>query len=613
MHATVPEPLARRDQPYAPRPAGRLARTFAIVSAMLCSAPLTAQPYVRGDITGDEIVNITDLNNLLDYYFGGFGPFTADNIDAFDVTADGARSVSDYFLLSRHLFLTGEPIPAPFPTPGEPPTPAPPAESRFVRFQIEDAAGAPGATLTVPVFMTYLQREAVPPKISSYTVGFRFDPSYLTLQSISLPSSVAALSPQIAAPLVGADEGRVAVLFDAIDLDVGFDPGDNIAIAILTFMVNTPPAGAPLETGIKIVDDAFSSFSGADRSLFTEAVMNARMVRPVKIHSKVTIDPGTSFIRGDTDGDGAIVPATDTVHLLSFLNGSAALGSRIGADANDDGLLTYADALTITGAYFLGYPFPPAPHPTAGFAPMKTLPARSGFDSLTIDDGEFEDGVTGTVTVKMTNSTAADGVTVHLAYDPSRLSIVNVAPAPGLPPLRSGSPTIFVDAARERIFFSADFVSSLPPSTNVPVLQIDADPLTFDEEYTHFCFWDAMDPPFTHNEIMRLQSTGGSIRPTLQSGKFAVNKRFSRADCNQDGSDDISDAVRMLQCGFFGRICTCLDACDANDDGALDISDPLWLLNFLFLGLPPPPAPFRFCALDPTPDLIPFCSDSSCP
>jgi hypothetical protein len=67
---------------------------------------------------------------------------------------------------------------------------------------------------------------------------------------------------------------------------------------------------------------------------------------------------------------------------------------------------------------------------------------------------------------------------------------------------------------------------------------------------------------------------------------------FRRADFNQSGAVDISDAVATFGYLFLGAAApSCLDAADSNGDGSLDISDGVNSLNFLFTGGTDIPAP----------------------
>jgi hypothetical protein len=98
------------------------------------------------------------------------------------------------------------------------------------------------------------------------------------------------------------------------------------------------------------------------------------------------------------------------------------------------------------------------------------------------------------------------------------------------------------------------------------------------------------------------------VSGTIEAG----DPPFRRADCNDDGSPNISDAIFLLNGLFVAPApLSCRDACDANDDGEVDISDALALLIALFeaaAALPPPSG----CGGDPTPDEIGCATSTSC-
>jgi len=48
-----------------------------------------------------------------------------------------------------------------------------------------------------------------------------------------------------------------------------------------------------------------------------------------------------------------------------------------------------------------------------------------------------------------------------------------------------------------------------------------------------------------------------------------------------------------------------------NDDGRIGIDDLVALASFLHAGGPPPPAPFPWIGLDPTPDTLPGCPEAA--
>ncbi len=110
-------------------------------------------------------------------------------------------------------------------------------------------------------------------------------------------------------------------------------------------------------------------------------------------------------------------------------------------------------------------------------------------------------------------------------------------------------------------------------------------------------------------------ATDGAGNVASCSFEITVRARsFLRADVNEDGSADVSDAVAVFSYLFQGGARPgCLSAADANDDGAIDISDGAQTLNHLFLQGSPPPEPFPGCGADPTPDSLPCPSHRACP
>lgn len=92
----------------------------------------------------------------------------------------------------------------------------------------------------------------------------------------------------------------------------------------------------------------------------------------------------------------------------------------------------------------------------------------------------------------------------------------------------------------------------------------------------------------------------------------ASDPPFRRADCNDDGSPNISDAIFLLN-GLFAAPAPlpCTDACDANDDGEVNLSDALAILTVLFDASESLPAPVE-CGDDPTTDGVACSSYTGC-
>jgi hypothetical protein len=84
---------------------------------------------------------------------------------------------------------------------------------------------------------------------------------------------------------------------------------------------------------------------------------------------------------------------------------------------------------------------------------------------------------------------------------------------------------------------------------------------------------------------------------------FTYPEAFVRGDPNLDLIINITDPIFLLSSLFFSKEgLECRDAADANDDGSLDVSDALRMLNYLFLNGPPPAAPFPEAGFDTTID-----------
>lgn len=101
---------------------------------------------------------------------------------------------------------------------------------------------------------------------------------------------------------------------------------------------------------------------------------------------------------------------------------------------------------------------------------------------------------------------------------------------------------------------------------------------------------------------------GADVAPLLHIEYFSESAPplFRRSDPNGDGKIDIRDAIFILTFLFIpnsGKP-TCMSAADTNDELGIEISDAVYALNYLFSVGPSPPAPFRSCGSDPTPDAL---------
>jgi PKD repeat protein len=83
----------------------------------------------------------------------------------------------------------------------------------------------------------------------------------------------------------------------------------------------------------------------------------------------VTVGPGGSFVRGDSNGDGRI-DISDAVAILAYLYlGTFSLDCLDAADADDRGSVELSDAVRILSSLFLDGPAPEPPSPGRGVDP----------------------------------------------------------------------------------------------------------------------------------------------------------------------------------------------------------------------------------------------------
>jgi FG-GAP-like repeat len=83
-----------------------------------------------------------------------------------------------------------------------------------------------------------------------------------------------------------------------------------------------------------------------------------------------------------------------------------------------------------------------------------------------------------------------------------------------------------------------------------------------------------------------------------------VDRQFVRGDASDDGRLTITDVVVILLALFGGRGVSCGQALDADDDSHINLADAVFLLQYLFLGGPPPPAPYPAPGIDATDPLF---------
>jgi hypothetical protein len=127
-------------------------------------------------------------------------------------------------------------------------------------------------------------------------------------------------------------------------------------------------------------------------------------------------------------------------------------------------------------------------------------------------------------------------------------------------------------------------------------------------------FIDLYAPPGTQEYCVRGRM--GASKSTKTAARCGLSgESFRRGFVNEDGQDDISDAIAILGYLFLGRPTElyCEKAADNNDDGEVNLSDAVFHLSWKFLGGLPPPPPYDACGSDPTPDGLTCLRAIGCP
>jgi hypothetical protein len=98
-----------------------LATPSGIAAVVVRDQPPVEERFVRGDVNGDERVDLSDAVSILGYLFLGQSVQVCP--DVMDIDDAGDVNISDPIYLLNFLFLGGPALPPPFPSPGPDPSP----------------------------------------------------------------------------------------------------------------------------------------------------------------------------------------------------------------------------------------------------------------------------------------------------------------------------------------------------------------------------------------------------------------------------------------------------------------------------------------------------------
>jgi hypothetical protein len=335
------------------------------------------------------------------------------------------------------------------------------------------------------------------------------------------------------------------------------------------------------------------------------------------------------FVRGDANSDGRLSLADAMTIGLFLFTGGEPSSCQESADLDSDGAVDMSDFAFSVAAIFGKGPLPDAPYPDAGPGSDEDLlscdaydvePAVAGTEIVEIADTVAAPGQIVEVPVLLTNEDAVEGVTLVISYDDEILTPVGLA-FEGTPHAGDSRP-FFSTATRIAddtlaVGFAVDVTqeaSSISPGAAQLIFSI---LLEVSPEAPVGAILDlapsdgpggaGVGPAGIRNEVSRSGTTRFvSTLPSIVPGYLEIVGDlaiFRRGDSNQDDAVDISDAIHTLGFLFLGGgPLACEDAADANDDGRIDVSDPIGTLSALFSGGSRLPPPSRSRGLDPTRD-----------
>ena len=243
------------------------------------------------------------------------------------------------------------------------------------------------------------------------------------------------------------------------------------------------------------------------------------------------------------------------------------------------------------------------------------------------------------VQVMLQNKLDVTGLTLSFSTDPSRIRLQTLSYEDTLLADSAYRPEFtqsYASRVEEGYFATTLFLDYLPPfyGRSIPknvdpvrvanlVFSVSADAVPGEEISIHFA---AVPPlgegrPSIGNEfsVMESEEYGDfmeSVTPDLDVDGVDVTivpaaGSFVRGDGNADGRVDFSDVIPILGYLFGDGGTDCPDALDTNDDGTLNITDAIRLVRFLFFGEFAPSAPFPDSGMDGTPDQLGECETSA--
>ncbi|MGB7062151.1 MAG: cohesin domain-containing protein [Candidatus Zixiibacteriota bacterium] len=197
--------------------------------------PYAQQQFIRGDADGDCLVSWSDAVFLTCYlYLGGPVPACWDAADAND---DGIVNTGDVVTVLNHI-MTGNPLPPPFPAPGNDPTPdgldcatqcVSPTASSSDSLIVPSVEALAGGSVAVSVICKNVQ------PLLSYQMLMEYDSSVLHVTTVDTTGTATGSAGPYAFSFETWEDGGAIDIWCTIDCaqSAGIPPGRDILVKVV--------------------------------------------------------------------------------------------------------------------------------------------------------------------------------------------------------------------------------------------------------------------------------------------------------------------------------------------------------------------------------------------
>lgn len=336
--------------------------------------------FIRGDVNLDGKISIADLLFISRHVFQRM---RLPCLDAADLNDDEVVALPDALRMVEVLCYLDLSLSAPYPLPGEDPTPGGldcvdnemvPARENDDRIRVGNVTAAPGALVSVPVYITH----SVP--VEAFQIVLKTNPSFFTFETDSTLDFTGTVVEEIADErhdvsgwLIPMDDEQSVVLYSIFNaLGNVTLPASNEERLLVKMVAKISP-----DVQVDAVMQVFPA-SGEDGQgtgslqlknelvSYDEAIYASIMPRYLQ-GGVISIQNG--FIRCDVNLDNRI-DIGDAIFTLTYLfNDGPAPDCDDAADANDDGELALSDPITMLDYLFNDTSLVPVPFPLCGTDP----------------------------------------------------------------------------------------------------------------------------------------------------------------------------------------------------------------------------------------------------